>query len=305
MKKWIVPFVVLCHMALLIGCGPTAKNSLRKDLLARNIPRCPVDRPITEPVILRFEDGAMKWIRGQCKFHLILEDMDTKEQGELIGTFLLETLVARVEEVVTLNFNIRLKRSLIRRDSQEQELTRNNINAIFQRNDLAPIFDPLTFKITLNRSAKEISIKYLQKEKTEKIEDDAAWQKFDEALKQSQPIKTGDKLFIFPKEAIQLAKLQNNRSRIESMIFKEEVKGITKIDGLEYLSTELIIRLSGEYYDNDKKDYAKISFNGGGYKLYEIPNLFVTKYVTTYYLDIDHYRAALGLSFDGQLTTIK
>jgi hypothetical protein len=102
-----------------------------------------------------------------------------------------------------------------------------------------------------------------------------------------------------------LALLKNDIKKenfdVETIFHENEAKGVKIISDLNFLTTQLTTRISGRFYDKKANEYKQVNIKGGGYALYEIPNLFASKYVYNFYIGINDFDIAIGISFDGKL----
>lgn len=305
MKKLTLLFLLFGYIALSFGCSPAIHSNLRNDLLVHNIPLPPADFLIENPITLKLKEGAIKRISGDCDVYVILYDKNEKKRFEISGTIFLENSIVRVADAISFGFNFNLKYALIRVDDKEIQITKYNINELFKKDKLEKIFNEYMLKLMLNKSAKEISIDFIGEKDTIKSEDSIIWKSFYKDYIKSLPIKTGDKLYSMTEEAFPAKDIKNESFDFETFVFEEEVKGIKNISGIKYLSTQLMLRIVGRFYDEKAKKYIKVDVRGGGYKLYEIPNLYSSKFVGTFYVDSKEFKIALGISFDGNLITLK
>jgi hypothetical protein len=303
MKKLPFLFLSVCYIALTLGCSPTISGNLRKDLMFHNFPAPPVEIPIVNPIILKLEEGITKKVRGNCEVIAIIEHIDGKpdmKRFELSGTLFLENITVRVAEAVSYDIYFRIKEALVNANNQQVQITKYNITELFKKDDLKKVFDQYNIKMVLNKSTKEISAEFMGEKEITKEEDSIIWGSFDKDYKESPPLKTGDKLFTITKESFPI---KTEHMEIESLISEEEIKGITNIFGKKYLSTQLTLRGVLKVYDEKTKEYHNLEIKGGGYKLYEIPNLCSSKFVATFFIDSKEMKIAFGISFDGDLTT--
>ncbi|MBU4492096.1 MAG: hypothetical protein KKD69_06500, partial [Euryarchaeota archaeon] len=308
MKKFRFLFLSVCYIALSLGCSPTISSNLRKDLLFHNFPAPPVEIPIVNPIILKLEEGTAKKVRGNGEVFAIIEGIEGKpdmKRFELSGTLFLENIIVRVADAVSYDIYFRLKDAdaLVNVNNQEIKLTKDFVNELFKKDEFKKVFDQYNIKIVLNKSTKEISAELMGEKKITREEDSIIWRSFDKDYKESPPLKTGDKLFTITKESLPAKYIKSDQREIEFFIYEEEVKGITNIFGKKYLSTQLMFRSVSRVYDEEAKEYYNEDIKGGGYKLYEIPNLCSSKFVATFFVDSKGMKAAFGISFDGDLTT--
>jgi len=306
MKKLPFLFLSVCYIALSLGCSPTISSNLRKDLMFHNFPAPPIEIPIVNPIILKLEEGTTKKVRGNCEVFAIIEGIEGKpdmKRLELSGTLFLENIIVRVADAVSFDTYFRIKEALVNVNNQEVRITKYNINELFKKDELQKVFDQYNAKMVFNKSTKEISAEFMGQKEVTREEDSIIWGSFDKDYKESPPLKTGDKLSAITQETFPVKNIKTEEMEIESWMSEEEVKGIINIFGKKYLSTQLTLRVVLRVYDKKTEEYRNLEIKGGGYKLYEIPNLCSSKFVATFFIDSKEMKIAFGISFDGDLTT--
>lgn len=287
---------------MLFGCQAALHGNLRKNLLVHNFPALQVDYPIANSITLELKEGTENQISGDCKVHVVFNDKNKNERFEIAGKIYATINIVRVAKAVNYHITFKLKNANIRVRNEEATLTRSNIEKIFKKDDLKKIFDQYNFGITLNKSTKEISFTFMDKTEIQKVEDGMIWENFEENYIKSSQIRTGDEMFPLSKKVLTLLKSEakNENFDIETFFYENEAKGIKIIASTNYLGAQSTFKIAGRFYDKKENEYEHINIKGGGYTLYRIPNLFASKYVYTFFIDMNDFDIAIGVSFDGK-----
>ncbi|MDA3916477.1 MAG: hypothetical protein PF690_05860 [Deltaproteobacteria bacterium] len=290
-------------IVLLFGCQPALHGNLRNNLLVHNYPALQVDFPIANPITLELKEDTTNKISGDCIVRVIFNDKSKNERFELAGTIYVEINIVRVAEAVNYRITFKLKNAHIRAGNEEAAITKSNIEEIFKKDNFKKVFNKYNLGFTLNKSTKEISITVMDKTEIQKVEDSILWDNFEENYIKSPQIRTGDKIFPLSEKVLDLLKsdIKKENFDVETFFHENEAKGIKTIADINYLTAQSTYRIVGRFYDKKANEYEQVNLKGGGYTLYEIPNLFASKYVYTFYIGINDFDIAISVSFDGKL----